>query len=75
MYDDVKLELKKTNKKLVGLRLIQKKADYRTRQRIHLMQEEQRLKELEKEQEKEVLAEMKAEVKEEFEPTETKKGK
>jgi len=52
MYDDVKIELKKVKKTLSRLDFVREKARIRTLQRIKLIQDEERLKELEKESQK-----------------------
>jgi hypothetical protein len=48
MYDDVKIELKKTEKTLTRLKFIREKARIITLRRIKQQQEEQYLKDLEK---------------------------
>lgn len=48
MYDDVKIELKKVKKTLTRLDYVREKARIRTLQRIKMIQDEERLKELEK---------------------------
>lgn len=48
MYDDVKIELKQVKKTLTRLDYIREKGRIRTLQRIKMIQDEERLKELEK---------------------------
>ena len=48
MYEDVKIELKKVKKTLTRLDFVREKAKIRTLQRIKMIQDEERIKELEK---------------------------